>query len=314
MYHQTFIKEQHLKNGLSKLAEVPALTSVQNFLMTLMNPAKEGRFFWSKDPAGITIRYLLLDPSEHFRQIAEEARAVILAGGTMSPMDQYVQELFPYIKDVRTLTCGHLIPRSNLLVRLVTHDNLGKSLKPGSHGFCGISHRFATLSSSLVNKSFTNGMCQTVRYMLILAGRMDFSHKSRSTKQPILQLHAILKPLVQSVIGGIVVFFPSYDFMEWATKVLRDGLSQDLERFKRLFFDDRSKAAEETFQSYSEAVRNEQGAVLFSVLGGKLSEVSDKYFLGSAHHAASMIDHKLIQTRSYDRESISRTISAAVLL
>jgi chromosome transmission fidelity protein 1 len=104
--------EQH-----SQLPETPTLTHIQNFLTTLMNPSKEGRFFWSKENGSIVLRYMLLDPSEHFRDIVEDARAVILAGGTMSPMEDYTHQLFPYLPSVSTLSCGHIIPSSNLLVR-----------------------------------------------------------------------------------------------------------------------------------------------------------------------------------------------------
>ena len=65
----------------------PALTQVQGFLQTLTNPSTEGRFFYSRSEAGeLGLKYMLLDPMHHFRDIVEEARAVILAGGTMSPV------------------------------------------------------------------------------------------------------------------------------------------------------------------------------------------------------------------------------------
>jgi chromosome transmission fidelity protein 1 len=66
---------------------VPVLTHVQGFLMSLMNPSAEGRFFFSKEEtSSITLRYMLLDPTFHFKDIVEDARAVVLAGGTMSPV------------------------------------------------------------------------------------------------------------------------------------------------------------------------------------------------------------------------------------
>ena len=66
---------------------VPVLTHIQSFLLSLMNPSKEGRFFYAKDEGeGIELKYMLLDPTFHFKDIVEEARAVVLAGGTMSPV------------------------------------------------------------------------------------------------------------------------------------------------------------------------------------------------------------------------------------
>jgi chromosome transmission fidelity protein 1 len=230
--YTTYVKEgQQQKNSTSRhtaTADTPALTLVQNFLMTLMNPSKEGRFFWAKESDDTALRYLLLDPSEHFREVVEEARAVILAGGTMSPMDEYLQQLFPYISRVKTLSCGHLIPPSNLLVRILTRDQ---------------------------------------------SGSMEFSHKCRSTTYPAIRIATLLLDLAKRVQGGIVLFFPSYDFLTWAMTTLGKGPLQHIEEHKPVFSDDRNKSAEDTFKAYADAVRGEKkGAILLSVLGGKLSE------------------------------------------
>lgn len=65
---------------------VPVLTHVQSFLVSLMNPSAEGRFFYAREETGVILKYMLLDPTYHFKDIVEDARAVILAGGTMSPV------------------------------------------------------------------------------------------------------------------------------------------------------------------------------------------------------------------------------------
>lgn len=67
-------------------AATPVLFQVQSFLLSLMNPSAEGQLFFVKTPDDIQLRYMLLDPTNHFREIVEDARAVILAGGTMSPV------------------------------------------------------------------------------------------------------------------------------------------------------------------------------------------------------------------------------------
>jgi chromosome transmission fidelity protein 1 len=114
--------------------DVPVLMHVQAFLMSLMNPSAEGRFFYSRDEiAGLTLKYMLLDPTFHFKDIVEDARAVVLAGGTMSPvrlksdlyiyvtntcqMSDYEHHLLSYLDStkIQTLSCGHVIPPSHLL-------------------------------------------------------------------------------------------------------------------------------------------------------------------------------------------------------
>lgn len=66
---------------------IPILTHIQGFLSTLADPTAEGRFFFERSEDGdVKLKYMLLDPTYHFREVVEDARAVILAGGTMSPV------------------------------------------------------------------------------------------------------------------------------------------------------------------------------------------------------------------------------------
>lgn len=103
------------KQGLR--SNTPVLMHVQAFVLSLMNPSAEGRFFWSKEDGCVSLRYMLLDPTFHFKEIVDESRAVILAGGTMSPMKDYEQHLLSYLDPAKimTLSCGHVIPPSSLL-------------------------------------------------------------------------------------------------------------------------------------------------------------------------------------------------------
>lgn len=64
----------------------PVLFHIQSFLLPLMNLSAEGRLFYQKTDGDIQLKYMLLDPTNQFREIVEDARAVILAGGTMSPV------------------------------------------------------------------------------------------------------------------------------------------------------------------------------------------------------------------------------------
>ncbi|KAK3709944.1 ATP-dependent DNA helicase chl1 [Vermiconidia calcicola] len=226
----THVKEAGQKGKIpTNTSDTPTLTHVQNFLMCLMNPSKEGRFFFSEEESIGTIRYLLLDPSEHFRCIVEEARAVILAGGTMSPMDEYKQQLFPYLSSIQTLSCGHLIPPSNLLVRTIESDR---------------------------------------------DGPLEFSFRARSNSASAVRLGRVLLELASHVKGGLVVFFPSYGYLEQVTNLWREqSITEKLQKLKPVFSDQRNASAEDTFKAYSGAIQSSStGAILLSVIGGKLSE------------------------------------------
>lgn len=91
-------QEKSTCNSTAPAKTVPVLTHIQSFLLALMNPSDEGRFFYSVSPGEqhtVELRYMLLDPTHHFREIVDEARAVVLAGGTMSPVSYDECSFFP---------------------------------------------------------------------------------------------------------------------------------------------------------------------------------------------------------------------------
>jgi chromosome transmission fidelity protein 1 len=233
---------------------VPVLMHVQSFLLSLMNPSAEGRFFYSKeDGAGTTLRYMLLDPTFHFQDIVEEARAVVLAGGTMSPMSDYEQHLLSYLDSskIMTLSCGHVIPPSNLLAVPVMRTTNGTEF------------------------DFT----------------FENRNKERTT---IDLGHAILNFAQHIPDGVVVFFpsYSYLDTCIAAWKRLKPSSSKATfwEAFtatKPIFLEQRSqqaapdpassakeKAVDSVLTAYSTAIAsgNGRGALLFAVIGGTLSE------------------------------------------
>ncbi|EMC96045.1 hypothetical protein BAUCODRAFT_514453 [Baudoinia panamericana UAMH 10762] len=216
------------KSPVENTADTPALTHVQAFLATLVNPSSDGRFSWSIETGRRELQYMLLDPAEHFRGIVDETRAVILAGGTMSPMDDYQERLFPYLPSLTTFSCGHLIPPSNLLVRTIATD---------------------------------------------AKGTIELSYKSRNDATAVRIGDALLK-VATYVQGGLVVFLPSYGFLQQLYDCWHaHSMIARLEQIKAVFWDSRTMSAEAVFKAYTEAIyTSAKGAILLSVLGGKLSE------------------------------------------
>ncbi|KAK4697690.1 chromosome transmission fidelity protein 1, partial [Phenoliferia sp. Uapishka_3] len=100
------------------------LHTFQTFLVSLTNAESEGRILLAAEPSTklpgtqeVTFTYMLLAPSEAFRDVAEEARSVVLAGGTMKPMSDFKSQLFPYLPDDRysTFSCGHIVPPEQIV-------------------------------------------------------------------------------------------------------------------------------------------------------------------------------------------------------
>ncbi|KAK9456444.1 helicase C-terminal domain-containing protein [Dipodascopsis uninucleata] len=110
------------KDRASNYSGQPTLSRIVSFLMALTNPSKEGKIFFEKVNNTKILRYLLLDVSFHFQSVVDEARCVILAGGTMEPVSDYVRYLFPFCSEDRFkfLSCDHVIPKENLGVWTIT--------------------------------------------------------------------------------------------------------------------------------------------------------------------------------------------------
>ncbi|CRG83283.1 chromosome transmission fidelity protein 1 [Talaromyces islandicus] len=242
-----YIDHTEQKKGASQPREkktMPVLFQVQSFILSLMNPSSEGRLFFSKTDDGVLLKYLLLDPTNHFREIVDEARAVILAGGTMSPMSDYSDYLFSYVQPdkLETFSFGHVIPSGNLTARILAN---GGSL----------------------NSDF------------------NFTFDKRNSDSMITDLGQTVASLCAVIPDGIVAFFPSYDYLnqvleKWK-KPPKNGrepsVFSQIEKQKTIFYESSRKessssTADDIFEQYSTKVESGSGALLLSVVGGRLSE------------------------------------------
>ncbi|EXJ59766.1 chromosome transmission fidelity protein 1 [Cladophialophora yegresii CBS 114405] len=211
------------------------LIQFQNFLAVLMNPDEEGRFFASRHDKDVSVRYTLLDPREHFRDVVENARAVILAGGTMSPMSDYSDYLFSYLQKTRlsTFSFGHVIPASNLLAQAIVKG-------PSDVEF-------------------------------------DFTFDKRGSEKIMVDLGRLILKACKVVRDGVVVFFPSYDYLAqvvsvWQRLPAEQPIMTALNRVKPIFQESKSLGVDEVLRSYATAIDTGQGGLMLSVMGGKLSE------------------------------------------
>ncbi|KAL5043405.1 hypothetical protein BDW71DRAFT_187975 [Aspergillus fruticulosus] len=219
---------------------VPVLFHIQSFLLPLMNLSSEGRLFFTKTPWDIQLDYVLLDPTNHFREIVEDARAVILAGGTMSPMSDYMNHLFSYVPRDRlsTFSYGHVIPPENLVAYNLASGVMG----------CGF----------------------------------DFTYDGRDAEKMILDLGQTIARLCHAIPDGVVAFFPSYEYLSrvlniWKSAVAGENkqtLYEMIEKEKPILHESREMetTTDDLLNHYVNTIENGRGALLLSVVGGKLSE------------------------------------------
>eukprot|EP00903_Cladosiphon_okamuranus_P010493 g9925.t1 len=76
-----------------------------------------------------SLKFLMLNPSVHFDEIVQKARALVLVGGTMQPTGDLVRQLFSSVDPsrVEVFSCGHVIPKENLLSLCVSRGPSGKT-------------------------------------------------------------------------------------------------------------------------------------------------------------------------------------------
>ncbi|KAF1985456.1 ATP-dependent RNA helicase-like protein chl1 [Aulographum hederae CBS 113979] len=258
-------KEQSLTNKPNALsrserpeATTPVLTHIQSFLLTLMNPSAEGRFFCNKlEDGGIGLKYMLLDPTQHFKEIVEEARAVVLAGGTMSPMSDYTQQLFPYLptESIMTLSCGHVIPPSSLLACPVT-----RTLNGSAFDFTFEKRNSASMIRELGEAIHT--FCLAIPDGVVVFFP-SYAYLDECVKQWKRPAAASAKPIWESLQSAKPVFLESRTVQSRTqTAKISGGYGSG------------PSQAESLLTAYTNAVTTGagRGALLLAVIGGTLSE------------------------------------------
>lgn len=234
-------------------SNVNAMRKITEMITCLANNDADGRVSVMRCPVASnggqqdtvsSFKFILLNPSVHFKKIVDEARSVILLGGTLQPFAYLKSFLYPHLSPdkLRMFSCGHVVSRSNVLTVVACKGPKGNSL--------------------------------------------EFTHGTRMQPCYLQELFSSLKNISSLVPNGIVVFFSSYQYMGAVIANWRStGIYADLEASRHLFVEPRLAVdAEILWLEYSkqavtgtgiEGERQEgsrHGAMLFCVMGGKLSE------------------------------------------
>ncbi|KAK6621073.1 hypothetical protein RUM43_011379 [Polyplax serrata] len=233
----TKVEEKHKEqeNDPDEIIRGNPLLSVVTFVQSLTNHCLDGRVVCtlSKTVGTSSLKFLLLNSASHFSDIVRDARSVILAGGTMQPVSEFTDQLF------------HLAGGTSDRISVFTCGHIipEENILP------------ITVSTGPSGKSF------------------DFSYQSRSNLDIVDELGRLLINVCNVVPAGVVCFFPSYEYESFVyqhfdkTKVI-----QRLECKKKVVREPKkSTKVDEILRMYGRSVAK-CGALLFSVVGGKLSE------------------------------------------
>lgn len=124
--------QEHASEGRRGMPKAHAMHMLEAFLLALCNRAENGRVLVLVDEAGhVRFKYLLLHPGDAFEPLVTSARSVILAGGTMEPMNDFYTQLMPSVprEQFTTFACGHIVPREHVLGMVVQHGPKGMPLE-----------------------------------------------------------------------------------------------------------------------------------------------------------------------------------------
>jgi chromosome transmission fidelity protein 1 len=238
-----------------------ALRSLLDLLRCLTTTNADGRVVFGGSTVhdgdcvdDASVKFVLLNPSLPFEAIVQQSHSVCLLGGTMQPFSYYSSHLLPSLqsetaqgvpagaKQLHTFTCGHVINPTNVKALTVSVGPAGK--------------------------------------------RLLLTHNHRSDPAVLDDLFHSIFYICRSVPAGVVVFFTSYAYMEQCIQHWKQcsGVHtwNALADMKHIFTEPKQACecegllngyAKAINSSCSEAHANKRtGAVLFSVMGGKLSE------------------------------------------
>ncbi|NWS97396.1 DDX11 helicase, partial [Mionectes macconnelli] len=219
------------------------LMQIEGFLSALTNANQDGRVILNRQGTvgQSSLKFLLLNPAVHFAKVVEECRAVIIAGGTMQPVADFQEQLLSCagVDPARVLefSCGHVIPPENILPVILCNGPSNQQL--------------------------------------------EFTYQTRELPQMMDETGRILCNLCNVIPGGVVCFFPSYEYEKqvyahWE----KTGLLTRLATKKKIFQEPKkANQVEQVLVEYAKCIKRcsqaegqMTGALLLSVVGGKMSE------------------------------------------
>jgi chromosome transmission fidelity protein 1 len=99
----------------------------------------------SSSATSSSIKFILLNPSAHFQKIVDQARSVLLIGGTLQPFSYVKSFLFPRVpsEKLSLFACGHVVDKANVMTLVVSSSPNGGQLE--------LTHSNRMLQSTLID-------------------------------------------------------------------------------------------------------------------------------------------------------------------
>ncbi|KAL4434873.1 hypothetical protein ABPG74_021212 [Tetrahymena malaccensis] len=187
-----------------------------------------------------SIQLMCLDVIEPLFKVIEESACVVLAGGTMEPLSEFELLINQVGKNnFKHFSCGHIIDEENCSV------------------FC---------VSTIAEQSDKP---------------LIFNYQNKKDDQLFQNSIDIIQQLAEIIPDGLVIFVQSYTFLEKLKSLLLQNQNQlqQIQQYKKIFMDDKDNSNNTILEKYQKEIQKENeigskknGAILISVIGGRLSE------------------------------------------
>eukprot|EP01134_Creolimax_fragrantissima_P002088 CFRG2088T1 len=252
------------------------------------------------DAPKIRIKYLVLSAADKFTDVLSQARSVILCGGTMSPYNDFADQLvdpeaFDYklkitreddnssivsTSPTRNTDVCHVVPKKNNQEECFGNPSVkGNTMPTAADRELGIS---LFSCDHVIPPENLIALCVGVGPS---GKKLSFTFENRKKIEMIDELGRLVLQTCKRVPDGVVCFFASYDY----ASIVHDrwqstGALKDISGVKTILREDRGgsqQKLDDLLNNYSMCIRNSRanpshassrGALLLSVVGGKLSE------------------------------------------
>ncbi|XP_008649467.1 ATP-dependent DNA helicase DDX11 isoform X2 [Zea mays] len=115
-------------------SSIACFQALVDFLRSLLNSNDDGRIIVAKQKLGgqpdeAYLKFVMLCAEKIFSEVTQDAYAVILAGGTLQPIEETRLRLCPSLPptDIKFFTCNHIVPPESILPIAVTRGPSGKA-------------------------------------------------------------------------------------------------------------------------------------------------------------------------------------------
>lgn len=121
--------------GCESGSTLSGFQSLAEMLSSLTNNDGDGRIIISRKRPGCCgqeggyLKYIMLTGEKIFSEIVNEAHAVVLAGGTLQPIEETRERLFPWLPadQLHFFSCNHIVPRESILPMAVSRGPSGQT-------------------------------------------------------------------------------------------------------------------------------------------------------------------------------------------